>query len=53
METCPTGARMYGNLRDKNSDLVKFLKEHTTQVLRPNLNTGSKLFYNALSSEVR
>jgi tetrathionate reductase subunit B len=53
METCPTGARMYGNLRDKNSVLVKFLKEHTTQVLRANLNTGSKLYYNALSSEVR
>jgi len=53
METCPTGARMYGNLRDKKSDLVKFLKEHTTQVLRPNLNTGAKLYYNALSSEVR
>ena len=53
MEVCPTGARMYGNLRDKNSELVKYLKEHTTQVLRPNLNTGAKLYYNALSSEVR
>ena len=53
MEVCPTGARIYGNLRDKNSKLVKFLKEHTTQVLRPNLNTGAKLYYNALSSEVR
>lgn len=53
IEVCPTGARMYGNLRDKNSKLVQFLKEHTTQVLRPNLNTGSKLYYNALSSEVR
>ena len=53
MENCPTGARKYGNLRDKNSEIVKFLKEHTTQVLRPNLNTGSKLYYNALSSEVR
>jgi Fe-S-cluster-containing dehydrogenase component len=53
MEACPTGARMYGNLRARSSELVKFLKEHTTQVLRPNLNTGSKLYYNALSSEVR
>jgi tetrathionate reductase subunit B len=53
METCPTGARMYGNLRDRNSEIVMFLKEHTTQVLRPNLNTGSKLYYNELSSEVR
>ncbi|HVN57641.1 MAG TPA: 4Fe-4S dicluster domain-containing protein [Bacteroidales bacterium] len=53
MEVCPTGARMYGNLRDSNSKIVAFLKEHTTQVLRPHLNTGSKLFYNELSSEVK
>ena len=53
MEVCPTGARMYGNLRDRKSKIVMFLKEHTTQVLRPNLNTGSKLYYNALSMEVR
>ena len=53
MEVCPTNARMYGNLRDREGELVKFLKEHTTQVLRANLNTGSKLYYNALSSEVR
>ena len=53
IEYCPTGARMFGNLKDKNSKIVKFLKEHNTQVLRPNLNTGSKLFYNALISEVK
>jgi tetrathionate reductase subunit B len=53
MEVCPTGARIYGNLRDKESELVRFLKENTTQVLRSNLNTGAKLYYNALSSEVR
>jgi tetrathionate reductase subunit B len=52
IEVCPTGARMYGDLRDKNSQLVKFLKEHATHVLRPHLNTGSKLYYNALSAEV-
>lgn len=53
MEVCPTGARNYGNLRDPESNIVKFLKTHTTQVLRPHLNTGAKLYYNALSSEVR
>ncbi len=53
MEACPTGARMYGNLRDKNSKIVAFMKEHTTQVLRPHLNTGSKLYYNELSQEVK
>lgn len=53
MEVCPTSARMYGNLRDKDSRIVRFLKENTTQVLRPHLNTGSKLYYNALGSEVK
>lgn len=53
IEVCPTGARMYGNLRDNNSEIVMFLKEHTTHVLRPHLNTGSKLYYNALDSEVK
>ena len=51
-ETCPTGARIFGDLRDKEGDLVKFIKDHTCMVLKPNLNTGSKLFYNALSMEV-
>lgn len=53
VEVCPTGARIYGDLNDKGSELVKFLKEHNCQVLKPNLNTGSKLYYNSLSAEVR
>lgn len=53
VEVCPTGARIYGDLNDKGSALVKFLKEHNCQVLKPNLNTGSKLYYNSLSAEVR
>lgn len=52
-EVCPTGARIYGDLHDKNDQIHQFLKDHNTQVLKPNLNTGSKLFYNGLSSEVR
>jgi len=52
-EVCPTGARIYGDLNDKNGVMHKFLKEHNCHVLKPNLNTGSKLFYNGLSAEVR
>ena len=52
-ENCPTGARIYGNLRDKRDPLVAFIKNHNCAVLKPNLNTGSKLFYNGLSMEVR
>ena len=53
MDVCPTGARIFGDLRDKEGELVKFLKEHTCHVLKPHLNTGSKLFYNSLNQEVR
>ena len=53
VEVCPTHARMYGDLNDKKGPLVKFLKEHNCLVLKPHLNTGSKLFYNDLSAEVR
>jgi tetrathionate reductase subunit B len=51
-EVCPTGARLYGDLNDPKSEIVKFLKEHTCRILRPNLNTGEKLFYNQLNEEV-
>lgn len=53
MEVCPTHARIYGDLHDIEGELYKFLKEHNCQVLKPHLNTGSKLSYNGLSSEVR
>lgn len=53
IEVCPTGARIYGDLNDKEGLLNKFLKEHNCHVLKPNLNTGSKLYYNGLNAEVR
>ena len=53
IEVCPTQARMFGDLNDKEGSLVEFLKTHNCLVLKPHLNTGSKLFYNSLSAEVR
>jgi len=53
IEVCPSGARIYGDLNDENSEINKFRKVHNCQVLKPNLNTGSKLFYNGISAEVR
>jgi tetrathionate reductase subunit B len=52
MEVCPTKARIYGDLRDPDSEIVKYLRDNNCQVLKPHLNTGSKLFYTALSKEV-
>lgn len=53
IDVCPTGSRIFGDLRDKDGELVEFLRTHNCQVLKPHLNTGSKLYYNALSAEVR
>jgi tetrathionate reductase subunit B len=53
VEVCPTHARIFGNLRDKESDLVSFIQKNPTQTLKPHLNTQSRVFYNGLSSEVR
>jgi len=53
VEVCPTDARVFGDLHDKKSDLVKFLQENPTEILKPHLNTKSRVFYNGLSSEVR
>lgn len=52
-EVCPTGARIFGDLNDPEGVMKKFLREHTCAILKPHLNTGSKLYYNALSMEVR
>ena len=52
-EICPTEARIFGDLNDPHSKINYFLKNHTCMVVKPHLNTGSKLFYNALSPEVR
>lgn len=52
-EICPTEARIFGDLNDPKSNLNYFLKNHTCMVIKPHLNTASKLFYNALSPEVR
>ena len=52
MEVCPSKARIYGNLRDRDSEIVNFLRVNDYQVLKPHLNTGSKLFYNGLSAEI-
>ena len=52
-EVCPTGARVFGDLRDKNGQLVKFLRENRIQVLKPAMGTRPKLYYHDLDKEVR
>ena len=52
-ETCPTGARTLGDLKDTNDPIHVFLATHKVQVLKPQMATGSKTYYNGLDASVR
>lgn len=53
VENCPTGARIFGDLKNDSDPLTVFLREHKIHVLKPHLNTYPKVFYNGIDKEVR
>lgn len=53
VEACPTAARTFGDLHQKASPLMRFLRFEKLQVLKPYLNTKPKVFYAGLDEEVR
>ncbi|HSO22453.1 MAG TPA: 4Fe-4S dicluster domain-containing protein [Chondromyces sp.] len=52
-EVCPTGARMLGDLKDPDDPIQVFLRENMVQVLKPQMATGSKVYYADLDGSVR
>lgn len=52
-EACPKGAKIFGDLKDPDGDLLKFIQKHDWQVLKPHMNTQPKVYYNGLSGEVK
>ena len=52
-EACPTGARQLVDLKNPNDPIHEFLKTHSVQVLKPQMATGAKAFYNDLDGSVR
>jgi Fe-S-cluster-containing dehydrogenase component len=52
VEVCPTGARIFGDLRARNSPLARFLRFNEIQVLKGHLNTEPKVYYARLDREV-
>jgi tetrathionate reductase subunit B len=52
-ETCPTGARQLADLKNPTDPVHEFLRTHKVQVLKPQMATGSKLYYNGLDGSVR
>jgi Fe-S-cluster-containing dehydrogenase component len=52
-ETCPTGARRAGDLKDPKDPIHRFLAERPVHVLKPHLATGAKVYYAGLDGSVR
>ena len=52
-EACPTAARQLADLKNPKDPIHEFLKAHSVQVLKPQMATGSKVFYNGLDGSVR
>jgi tetrathionate reductase subunit B len=52
-EVCPTGARALGDLKDPKDPIHAFLRGHKVQVLKPQMATGAKMYYNGLDGSVR
>jgi Fe-S-cluster-containing dehydrogenase component len=52
-ETCPTGARVLGDLKNPKDLIHEFLRTHKVQVLKPQMATGAKAYYNGLDGSVR
>ena len=48
-----TEARVLGDLKDPKDPIHEFLRTHKVQVLKPQMATGSKTYYNGLDGSVR
>ncbi len=45
VESCPTGARIFGDLNDPESPVSRALAEHAPRVLQEEQGTGPRVFY--------
>lgn len=52
-EACPTAARMLVDLKNPDDPVHEYLRTHKVHVLKPQLATGAKVYYNALDGSVR
>lgn len=52
VETCPAKARVFGDLNDPTSEIVKLLVENPTSVLKPESGTKPNVFYIALDKDI-
>jgi tetrathionate reductase subunit B len=43
--SCPSGARIFGDIKDPKSEPSALLKKHEASVLRPEEGTSPNVFY--------
>jgi tetrathionate reductase subunit B len=53
VEVCPTLSRQLADLKNPDDPIHEFLRTNPIQVLKPQMATGSKVYYNALDGSVR
>jgi tetrathionate reductase subunit B len=53
VETCVGGARVFGNLKDPNSEVLRLKREHDVNVLRPGMGTRPQVFYIGLDGRLQ
>ncbi len=52
VEVCPTRARVFGDLNDKNSTISEFVNNNPVQVLKPESGNGPMCFYIGIDKDV-
>jgi tetrathionate reductase subunit B len=52
-EACPTGARQLVDLKNPKDPVHDFIRDHKIHVLKPQMATRAKVFYNGLDGSVR
>jgi Fe-S-cluster-containing dehydrogenase component len=50
---CPTGARKLVDLKNPKDPVHEFMRTHKVHVLKPQMATGAKVYYNGLDGAVR
>lgn len=52
VEVCPTGTRIFGDLKNPEDPIHSFYKENRVQTLKPHLGTAPRVYYAGLDKEV-
>ncbi len=52
VETCVGGARIFGNLKDPESEVAKLISKYATRGLRPEMKTRPQVYYIGLDDRI-